>query len=40
MSVVVESNSAASEETSAVSEELSAQATSLKEMVDYFKLRD
>ena len=40
ISVVVESNSAASEETSAVSEELSAQATSLKEMVDYFKLRD
>ncbi len=40
ISTVVESNSAASEETSAVSEELSAQATSLKEMVDFFKLRE
>lgn len=40
ISTVVESNSAASEETSAVSEELSAQATSLNEMVDFFKLRD
>ena len=38
ISIVVHSNSAASEETSAISEELSAQAISLKELVSSFKL--
>lgn len=38
ISSVVQNNSAAAEETSATSEELSAQATTLKDMVDQFKL--
>lgn len=39
ISSVVQNNSAAAEETSATSEELSAQATTLKDMVDQFKLK-
>ncbi len=38
ISVVVQNNSAAAQETSAVSEELYAQSTTLKEMIDKFKL--
>lgn len=39
INVVVQSNSATSEETSAIGEELAAQAVTLKEMISYFKLR-
>ena len=40
ISIVVQNNSASSEETSAISSELTAQADALKVMVERFKLRD
>ncbi len=40
ISIVIQNNSATSEETSAISEELAAQAISLKEMIADFRLRE